>query len=134
MELATSFWRWTVMHSLHFRLLAAFALVIIITIGSGFLFTYQTTRSEIGRFGERVEMMRARRVEIELATHYYHQRGWEGVQPLAAQLGNFYGGRIILTDNDGVVDTLDNCPWRRNTDQARSGTCILTKLERPVFN
>ena len=90
-------------HSLHFRLLAAFALVIIVTIGSVFFFTYRTTRSEIGRFGERAELMRARRVEFQLSSHYYHQGGWEGIQPFVTQWGNLYGRRIILTDTDGVV-------------------------------
>ena len=82
-------------HSLHFRLIAAFALVIIVTIGSVFFFTYRTTRSEISRFGERVEMMQARRVEVELSSYYYRQRGWTGIQPFVAQWGNLYGRRII---------------------------------------
>ena len=90
-------------HSLHFRLLTAFALVIIVTISSVFFFTYQTTRGEISRFGERMELMRARRVEVELSTYYYHQGCWEGIQPFVAQWGNLYGRRIILTDNNGVV-------------------------------
>ena len=90
-------------HSLHFRLLAAFALVIIVIIGSVFFFTYRTTRSEIGRFGERMELMQARRVEFQLSSHYYHQGGWEGIQPFVAQWGNLYGKRIILTDTDRVV-------------------------------
>ncbi len=42
-------------HSLNFRLLAAFALVIIVIIGSVFFFTYRTTRSEISQVGERME-------------------------------------------------------------------------------
>jgi signal transduction histidine kinase len=92
-----------VIHSLHFRLLAAFTLVIIVIIGSVFFFTYQTTRGEISRFGERMELMRARRVEVQLSSHYYYQRGWEGVQPFVAQWGNLYGCRIILTDTEGVV-------------------------------
>jgi signal transduction histidine kinase len=92
-----------VIHNLHFRLLAAFALVIIVIIGSVFLFIYQTTRSEISRFGERMETMRARRVEVELSGHYYLRGGWEGIQPFVAQWGNLYERRIILTDNDGVV-------------------------------
>jgi len=92
-----------VIHSLHFRLLAAFALVIIVTIGSVFFFTYQTTRSEISQFGERFERMRFRRVEVELSRYYYQQGGWESIQPLVAQWGNLYGRRIILTDTDGVV-------------------------------
>lgn len=90
-------------HSLHFRLLAAFTLVIIIIIGSAFFFAYQTTRGEIGRFGERMEKMRAGRVEFELSGYYRHHGGWEGIQPFVAQWGNIYGRRIILTDSQGVV-------------------------------
>jgi signal transduction histidine kinase len=92
-----------VIHSLHFRLLAAFALVIVVIIGSVFFFMYHTTRSEISRFGERQELMQARRVEIELASYYYRQNGWEGIQPFVEQWGNLYGRRIILTGTDGVV-------------------------------
>jgi signal transduction histidine kinase len=91
------------LHSLHFRLLAAFALVIIVTIGSVFFFTYQTTRSEISSLGERIELMQARRVEVELSNYYYRQGGWEGIQPFVAQWGNLYGRRIILTDTAGLV-------------------------------
>ena len=68
------------LHSLNFRLLAAFALVIIVTIGSVFFFTYQTTRGEISRYGERIEMMRTRRVEAELF-NYHYQRGGLGGRP-----------------------------------------------------
>jgi len=92
-----------VIHSLNFRLLVAFALVIIVTIGSVFFFTYQSTRSEISRFGERMELMQARRVEVELSSYYHRQGSWEGIQPFVAQWGNLYGRRIILTDNNGVV-------------------------------
>jgi signal transduction histidine kinase len=92
-----------VIHSLNFRLLVAFALVIIVTIGSVFFFTYQSTRSEISQFGERMELMQARRVEAELSNYYYQQGSWEGIQPFMAQWGNLYGRRIILTDTSGVV-------------------------------
>jgi len=92
-----------VIHSLNFRLLAAFALVIIVIIGSVFFFTYHTTRGEIGRFGERVESMQDRRVELELSRYYQMMRSWEGVQPVVVQWGNLYGQRIILTDNEGIV-------------------------------
>ena len=103
MEPATSSQRYKVVHSLRFRLLAAFTLVIIVIIGSVFLFTYRTTRSEIGRFGEHVERMRAGRVEAELSRYYHRQMGWEGVQPFVVQWGNLAGRRIILTGTDGVV-------------------------------
>jgi len=92
-----------VIHSLQFRLLVAFTLVIVITIGSIFFFIYQTTRSEIRQFEERAEDIRAGRMEIELSRYYYQQRSWEGIQPFVEQWGNLYGRRIILTDSQGMV-------------------------------
>jgi signal transduction histidine kinase len=93
-----------VIHNLHFRLLAAFALVVVITIGSVFFFTYQNTRSEISQFGERAEQMQAGRIEFELSSYYFNnQRSWEGIQPLITQWGSLYGRRIILTDTGGTV-------------------------------
>jgi signal transduction histidine kinase len=91
------------LHSLQFRLLAAFTLVVVITIGATFFFIYRTTRGEIGRFEQRVEDMRASRMETELSRYYYQQGSWEGIQPLVVQWGNLHGQRIILTDNQGVV-------------------------------
>ena len=90
-------------HSLGFRLLAAFAIVIIIIIGSAFFFAHRTTRAEIGRFGERIEAMQARRVEAEMSTHFFRHRNWQNIQPFVVQWCNIYGRRIILTDNDGMV-------------------------------
>ena len=53
-------------HSLNFRLLSAFTLVIIVIMGSVFFFTYQTTRGEINRFGDRVAALQDRRVQMEM--------------------------------------------------------------------
>ena len=91
------------MHSLNFRLLAAFTLVIIIIIGSAFFFSYRTTRNELARMGENMEAMQDSRIEAELARYYGFQESWEGVQPLVAQWGSVYGRRIILTDSEKVV-------------------------------
>ncbi len=90
-------------HSLSFRLLAAFALVIIVIIGSMFLFAYHTTRGEIGRIGERVEQAQDRRIEMELVRYFQFTQTWEDVQPIVKQWGNLYGRRIILTDNESTV-------------------------------
>jgi signal transduction histidine kinase len=103
MEPATNYWRKTVIHNLNFRLLTAFTLVIIFIIGSVFFFTYRTTRSEINRAGERLEMMQDRRVEAELSRYYRYAGTWEGVQSLVIQWGNLYGRRIILTDTGNRV-------------------------------
>ena len=79
------------LHSLNFRLLAAFTLVIIVIIGSAFIFAYQTTRGEISRVGERIQLMQDRRVEMELSRFFYYERTWEGIQPFVIQWGNLYG-------------------------------------------
>jgi signal transduction histidine kinase len=91
------------MRSLNFRILAAFALVIIVIIGSVFFLTYRTTRSEIARFGERLESLQDRRVETELSRYYQFRGTWEGVQPFVVQWGKLYDRRIIVTDNNNTV-------------------------------
>jgi len=88
---------------LQFRLLAAFSLVILVTIGAVFFFINQVTQGEIRRFGERIDQMRAGRMEMELVGHYFQRDDWEGIQPFVEHWGNLYGQRIILTDADGMV-------------------------------
>jgi len=88
---------------LQFRLLAAFTLVILVTIGTVFFFINQVTQDEIRRFGERIDQMRAVRMEIELSRYYFQQGDWKGIQPYVEQWGNLYGQRIILTDANGMV-------------------------------
>lgn len=90
-------------HSLRFRLLVAFTLVILVAIGAVYFFASQTTGGEIRRFGERIEQARFGRVGLELYRYYHRQGGWEGIQPYVEQWGSLYGQRIILTDSSGVV-------------------------------
>ncbi|MHB8104767.1 MAG: HAMP domain-containing protein, partial [Dehalococcoidales bacterium] len=90
-------------HNLNFRLLAAFTLVIIVTIGSAFFFTYQTTRNEISQVGERQEASQNMRVQVQLFSYYALVNTWDGVQGFVVQCGNIYGRRIILTDNNNIV-------------------------------
>jgi len=92
-----------VINRLQFRLLAAFTLVILVTIGAVFFFINQATQGEIRRFGERIERMRAGRMEIELSRYYFQQGDWKGIQPFVEQWGNLYEQRIILTDVSGIV-------------------------------
>ena len=88
---------------LQFRLLAAFSLVILVTIGTVFFFINQATQDEIRRFGERIDRMRAGRMEMELVGYYFQRGDWKGIQPFVEQWGNVYGQRIILTDANGMV-------------------------------
>jgi len=92
-----------VIHSLRFRLWLSFTLVILVTIGTVFFFINQATQNEIRRFGERVDQMRADRIEIELSRYYFVKGDWDGIQPFLEQWGNLYGQRIVLTDTNGIV-------------------------------
>ncbi len=90
-------------HSLWFRLLMAFTMVIVITIGAVFLFMGQAMRAEVQQFEERIEEARLGKMEFELSNYYRHQGSWEGIQPFVEQWGNFYEWHIIVTDADGIV-------------------------------
>jgi hypothetical protein len=72
-------------HSLRFRLLLAFTLVILVTVSAVFFFINQATQAEIRRFGEQAEQMRTERMGIELSRYYFQQRDWEGIQPFVEQ-------------------------------------------------
>lgn len=90
-------------HSLRFRLLVAFTLVILVAVGAVYFFASQTTGGEIRRYGERSERVRLSRVGFELYRYYREHEGWAGIQPYVAQWGSLYGHRIILTDSSSVV-------------------------------
>ena len=90
-------------HSVRFRLLMAFTLVILVTVGTVFFFINQATQEEIRRFGERIDEMRAARMEAELYGYYARRGNWMGIQAFVEQWGNLYGQRIILTDTNGMV-------------------------------
>jgi len=92
-----------VIHSLRFRLLLAFALVILVVVGAIYFFVSQTTQVEVRRYGERSEQARFGRVAFELYRYYREHGSWEGIQTDVEQWGSLYGRRIILTDSNGVV-------------------------------
>lgn len=90
-------------HSLRFRLLLAFTLVILVTIGTVFFFINEATKDEIRQFQEQADQMLARRMGFELSRYYFRQGDWEGIQPFVEQWGNLYEQRIVLTDANGFV-------------------------------
>lgn len=90
-------------HNLLFRLLIAFAAVILVTIGAVFFFINQATQAEINRFEQRIEHLRSMGMEMQLYRYYFTQGNWQGIQPYVEQWGNTYGQRIVVTDTTGIV-------------------------------
>lgn len=90
-------------YSLQFRLILAFTLVILLTIGAVFLMMWQATIDELHRFGERIERTVSVRVEFDLLDYYLSNNSWDGIQTLVERLSSQYKQRIILTDSTGAV-------------------------------
>lgn len=90
-------------HSLNLRLLAAFTLVIMVTLGAAFFFIYQSTQNEIVQMGERLELNQDSRMQMELSRYYQFVNDWDSIQPYINQWGELYERRIILADKDKVI-------------------------------
>lgn len=90
-------------HSLLFRLLTGFSIVIIITVGAVFFFLSQSTAMEFQRFTEGIESRRADNLRLQLTNYFIHSGGWDGIQPFIEQMGRIYEWRIVVTDSDGTV-------------------------------
>jgi len=99
-------------HSLQFRLLVAFTLVILLTIGTVFFLMWQATIGQVQQFGDRVERLVIGRIQFQITDFYLEHNSWEGVQPLVAQIGEQFRHRIILTDADGKImaDSISETP------------------------
>lgn len=114
-------------HSLNFRLLAAFGLVIIIIIGTAFFIAHRAARAEIGRVTEQIELSQVRRMEGLLSAQFLRNRDWQGIQPYVVELGDMYGRRIILTDatNTVVADSAEEIIGTKYpTDTSKQGRII----------
>ena len=90
-------------HSLLFRLLAGFVLIILIAVGAVFFFLSQSTSAEFERFQEGIEQRRADGLRQQLSIYYKTSGGWEGIQPYIEQMADIYEWHIIVTDDDGIV-------------------------------
>ena len=90
-------------HSLRFRLIIAFIVVMSVAVGSISIFIHQRALAEIHRLDERTEQVLTSRMAFELSRYYHQRGGWEGIQPFVEQGGSLYGRRIILTDVGGTV-------------------------------
>jgi len=91
-------------HSLQFRLLLAFVLVILVAIGTVSIFVLRNTGSELQQFDTRTEQNQAARAEFFLSSYYsINNMSWDGVQTIVEQMGTAEGQHIIVTDATGVI-------------------------------
>jgi signal transduction histidine kinase len=92
-----------VIHNLQFRLMVAFILVIVVTIGTASVFVARAITSEYRRYEDRTNELNANRIQFLVTNYYFANRSWDGVQSVLGQLDAMGAGRIVVTDNSGVV-------------------------------
>ena len=112
-------------NSLQFRLLVAFTLVILLTVGTVFFMMWQATTGQIQQFGDRVERMVINRIQFVITDYYLTNNSWEGVQPLVEQIGEQFRHRVILADADGKIiadSTLETPDKKVNLESFASKT------------
>lgn len=85
------------------RLFAAFALVIVLVLGSVSLYVIQGAEQEIEVYDDLTDQLYLTRMEHWLLG--YHARGgsWEGVRTSIEEMGVLSGRRIVLTDSEDEV-------------------------------
>ena len=90
-------------NSLQFRLIIAFTLVILLTVGAVFLMMWQATVDQVRQFGHRIDFEIGGRINFEISRYYSQQGSWDGVQSLVVELSDQFRHRIVLTDVDGKI-------------------------------
>jgi len=90
-------------HSLRFRLLAAFLLVILVTTATVFFFISRSTGSEIEEYEQVKEELYLQKMARILSHEYALHQGWADVQRLVERMSTLDGRRIVLTDKSSTV-------------------------------
>jgi signal transduction histidine kinase len=89
--------------SLQFRLLFAFSVVILATIGIVFFFINQAYLIRIRQFESDLSEVRANRIQSVLVEYYLEFGSWNGIQDYLIQWSNIYDQRMVLTDPNGYT-------------------------------
>ncbi len=89
--------------SLQFRLIAGFAVILIIALGSVSAYARYTAANEVKRFDHELASVREERLESMVNRLLRAKMGKESVRPLIDQAGSLYGIDIVVIDEDGEV-------------------------------
>jgi len=94
-----------VIYRLWFRLLVAFAVTIVVTVGTIYLFVSQRIAVEMEEYEQISAQYRSDQIQSRLYLHYWKQgRSWEGVQSVVEDTSRVSGTHIILlAANETVI-------------------------------
>ncbi|MFC2058820.1 ATP-binding protein [Chloroflexota bacterium] len=90
-------------HSLQFRLLLTFVVVIAVAVGSIAFLASRAANDKIQRHEEQSSLLQSNRAQVLIESYYSKQRSWSGVQSLVEHTAAISGRRIVLVDRKGMV-------------------------------
>jgi signal transduction histidine kinase len=90
-------------HKIHIRLLLAFMLVILVSIGTGSLFIRYKLAGELRDYERFVNQVRVSRIERVLAGHFALGGTLDDIQPLLTQVQILDNRRVVVTDYNNTV-------------------------------
>jgi signal transduction histidine kinase len=90
------------MHSLRFRLLLTFMIVIAVALGTLALVSSRATTARFEHYVQ-ANVERDQRIYTEISTLYGRHLGAAEIQRAVEQIGKTYGERIVLTDTMGRI-------------------------------
>ena len=90
-------------HRLWFRLSVTFAVIILVTVGTIYLFVSERIADEVEYYKTISAQYRSNQILSRLYLYYWKDRSWEGVQSVVEDTAHVSGAHIILVGTNGTV-------------------------------
>ena len=133
------------LHSLQFRLIIGFSIILALALGSVSIYTGLAAQEEVSKFDHRLQEARSTRLEHLVSRYYSKAGGWAELQPALEQFGPVSGRRIVVTDQNGQIigdsGRKFGRPWNRNhpgtyslpivVDDQEIGSVLVAPDDRP---
>jgi len=92
-----------VTHRLWFRLSVTFAVIILVTVGTIYLFVSERISVEMEYYKTISAQYRSNQILSRLYLYYWKERSWEGVQSVVEDTAHVSGAHIILVSTNWTV-------------------------------
>jgi signal transduction histidine kinase len=111
-----------VIHRLWFRLSVTFAVIILVTVGTIYLFVSERISVEMEYYKTISAQYRSNQILSRLYLYYWKERSWEGVQSVVEDTAHVSGAHIILVGTNGTVigDSKGELIGTNYTDSSKS--------------
>lgn len=90
-------------HRLWFRLSVTFAVIILVTVATIYLFVSERISAEMEDYKTMIAQYRSDQIRSRLYLYYWDKRSWEGVQSVVEDTAHVSGTHIILVAVNGTV-------------------------------